>query len=217
MSIVEFNVSGERFRISKQSLLLFSETKLSNAMYWNGDEIDRDPFLFNYVIMSYYRNGGQIFVPFNYSIDLIKAELDFFLIPYDEENVMYQNIGQAWTERTMNTLQKNIRDVFTALFQSNWFLEESKKSLEIHWNIPLETFSPTGAGRQISLQKLFQLETHRHLATTLLNDEFGIFARFKPYPHVGSVQIHWPLKQFSINHENNMWTCLMRPVLEEIK
>ena len=165
---VTFNVGGTLFSILPSTLKVYPQTKLARQLEWGTNEfIDRDPQLFP-IILNFYRTT-QLHIPPCLSKSAVRAELDYFNIPYEEEVFINMNIGQSWLETTYDTVYNEICCFFDTMFQSAWFQDIKRKQLEICWMVG-PSLDPT----HTNPSALFFLETNQQLALVILRKHFGI-------------------------------------------
>lgn len=209
MSFVTFNISGELFRISRFHLSSKPTTKLARELYWKEEEIDRDPVLFRLVILPYYRNN-IINVPFQYSYRLVQAELDFYGIDYEKDELVFENVGYLWYMSTYFQVKDHITSIFRRFFKSGWFKQQSRHALEVVWVIgPLpsvEKETQKRAAESLTWEApcpraLFSKEKNREVASNVLSSHFGVQAKWKVCEQKPMQQLHWPAEFKLYNSE----------------
>ena len=95
---VNINVGGTMFTVNPSTVMQYPDTMLGSMLSerWNTDDgdkdrdpifVDRDPVLFRY-ILGFYRNG-KIVIPCTITIAEVFAEVEYFALPLEKEDIQY--------------------------------------------------------------------------------------------------------------------------------
>jgi hypothetical protein len=162
MPIVTLNVGGTLFSLHTDTLQQYPDTKLARQIHggWKANDfIDRDPELFP-IIANFYRTH-QLQIPHRFHPDTVRDELLYWNIPFEEDKLVAKNnVGQRWMQTSFHDVYEVIRTFFDTLFQSPWFVAQSKHTIEIRWK------PPPG---HVLLQPM-----HQDIAVDILKRHFGV-------------------------------------------
>lgn len=131
-----------------------------------------DPRVFARILAWF--NTGCLDLPRDVPVPALRRDLEYWNIPFSEEDLTYRDVGHRWLHATFPTVAGAIATVLRRWITSADFQAQSARHLEATWII-----GPVLVDDQLCARNMFDRVVHRTMAVTWCRQR-GIEAAWTP-------------------------------------